>query len=130
MERSSAIFLNVDLVLDAETPLDPIAQALKNDASVLFCGQYGDGYRAVFEADIEARHADAAILALCQLVDALDGEAKRRWQACSRREFDIGFESSIGSTSLESPIEPETVTRVASLDAAIRITIHASPDDA
>ena len=115
-------FLNVDLVLAADRPLDLIADFLEKDVSTLFCGPYPSGFRATFEVNFEPESADAAMGAFCELIESFDEPTQKLWDACTGRELDIGFEA--GAASLETLIRPQTIARLARLGAGIRITIY------
>ena len=68
--------------------------------------------------------ADALISAFCALLENLSPAARRLWDRCTRKEFDIGFTAGNTMKSFHTQIRAETVKRSAALGASILITVY------
>ena len=114
-------YRNVDLELESRASLAPIIEAFGEDVIVLYQGDSRELFTASFEAAGSCCSGDAegAISGLCRLVENLPDDARRLWDKCCTRVFDIGYESGDSPRSLRSILHPETVARVAALGAAI-----------
>lgn len=118
-------YLNVDLELESRDPLAPIVEALGEDIAVLHHGTARGLHTASLEvAGCTSGDAEATIDSLCSLVENLPPEARRLWNGCCTRLFDIGYESGDSPASFRSVLHSETVARVAALGAAIMVTIY------
>jgi hypothetical protein len=119
-------YLNVDLDLEAKVSLAPIVEAFGEDVAVLHQSTSRDLFAVSFEAAGSGCSADAegTINSLCLLVENLPRDARRLWDECCTRVFDIGYESGDSPRSFRSILHPETIARVAALGAAIMVTIY------
>ncbi len=117
-------FLNVDLDVESEHPLDALVASLGDDVVVLHHGRAGRLHVATFETAAVAESAEAAVLQLCALLEDLSDDGRAAWHACRARTFDVGFDSGDAPASLRSVLRPDTVKRVAALGVAVAITIH------
>jgi hypothetical protein len=68
--------------------------------------------------------ADRAINAFCSLVENLSEEARKVWDGCCTRIFDIGYESGSTPRSFRSEVRAATVQWVAAVGASIAVTIY------
>ena len=124
-------FLNVDLDVESDHPLDALVADLGEDVVVLHHGRARGLHVASFETADDAKSAEATILKFCRLLENLSDEARGVWEGCCTRTLDIGFDSGDSPSSLRSVLHPGTVKRVAELGAAITVTIYARrPGDA
>ena len=119
-------YLNVDLDLESRTTLAPIVEAFGEDVVVLHQSTSRELFTASFEVAGSGCSGDAegAINSLCLLVENLPADARRLWDECCTRVFDIGYESGDSPRSFRSILHPATVIRMAALGAAIVITIY------
>ncbi|MBI1918091.1 MAG: hypothetical protein HYS12_25650 [Planctomycetes bacterium] len=119
-------YLNVDLDLESRVSLAPIVEAFGEDVVVLHQSACREFFTASFEAAGSGCSGDAegAINDLCLLVENLPDDARRLWDECCTRVFDIGYESGDSPRSFRSILHPETVMRVAAVGAAIMVTIY------
>jgi hypothetical protein len=117
-------FLNVDLEVKSREPLDPLAADLGEEVIALFCGRWDPHtYFASFEVARLSGDADSIIHWFCVLLAGLDEEARGLWDRALARSFNLGFESG-ENPRLEVTLRPETVRRVADLNAELVITIY------
>lgn len=119
-------FLNVDLDLESKASLASIVETFGKDVVVLHHNTAREFCTASFEAVGSGCSGDAesAISSLCLLVENLPEDARRIWDECCTRVFDIGYESGDSPKSFRSILHPETIKRVAALGAAIMVTIY------
>ena len=86
-------FLNVDLELESKQDISVLVADLKKIATILHYDK--DEYRQLARIEVtgEISSPDKAINHLCELVESCSRAALKQWLSCSRRTFDIGFES-------------------------------------
>jgi len=97
-----------------------------DDVVVLHQSDCRDLCTASFEVTGSCSSGDAewAISRFCAFIENLPPNARRLWDQCCSRVFDIGYESGDSPRCFRSILHPETVARVASLGAAIMVTIY------
>ena len=124
-------FLNVDLDVESDRPLEALVADLGEEVVVLHHGQARGLHVATLETAADSKSAEATILNFCMLLENLSDDARAVWDGCCTRTLDIGFDSGDSPSSLRSVLHPGTVRRVAELGAAITVTIYARrPGDA
>ena len=118
-------YITTDLDLESAEPLGLIVEALGEEVVVLHHGTVGRGrYRASFEVAGLSEDVDATVSRFCALIESFLEADKAVWNRCSRRVFDIAFESGEQPLSFHSELRAGTVKRVAALGASIVITIY------
>lgn len=118
-------FLNVDLVIDSSENLQPLADELAENISIMFNGEWESGLNRLSLSlqDSYQKTAGEITLELCFLVESLSSESKLIWDKAHSKKFDIGFESgNVGG--LETEISAETIERIAKLQASLLVTIY------
>ncbi|MCQ8879879.1 hypothetical protein NQT69_17925 [Pseudoalteromonas shioyasakiensis] len=118
-------FLNVDLELESKQDISALVADLKKIATVLHYDQ--DEYRqlARIEARAEATTTpDKAINHLCELIESCSRNALKQWLSCSRRTFDIGFESGTSPKCFNQALQADTLLRISAIGAGVEITIY------
>jgi hypothetical protein len=68
---------------------------------------------------------EANICALLSILESIDWSARHAWNACSLREFNVGYEGGEEPQSITHKLGPQTLARVAALGATLGITIYA-----
>ncbi len=135
MRASSASrFLNVDLDLRAAHDLMPLAAALEGRIFV-FPREPDAGGQAISFEVIEAdwrsptRSVQGILATFCDLVEGLPPEARAVWETCTRRDFNVGFDSAAagGGQLFEGPISADTLARIARLGATLSFTVYPGP---
>ena len=128
---STTQFLNVDLEIESSEDLQPIVDEFGEDVSVLFHGKLDRGtWLACFEIMTvlpSARDPDGYIGGFCWLVEQLTPEARRLWDNCHSRKFDIGIQGGSSPAGYQTQIRPDSVSRLAKLGGTVVITIY-SPE--
>jgi hypothetical protein len=119
-------FLNVDLDVESKVPLTPLVAAFGDDVVVLHQGESRGLYTLSCEAANSGcgKDAESIIGSLCEVVENLPEDCRQIWDQCCSRVFDIGYDSGDSPRCFRSVIHPQTIQRVASLGAAIMVTIY------
>jgi hypothetical protein len=124
--KRPAEFLNVDLVVFSERPLDLLAQAMeKCGAIVLDCGPFHrGGFWATFEANMDGIEANRTIKAIGRLVGRLPAPARRLFDRAKRREFSIGIQSAKEPHAFDVPVSAQSLAVVTALRGELSITVY------
>ncbi len=123
-------FLNVDLELESNTSLDPIAQAFGDCVHVLHNGPHGDiPYLLAVEVYAgDDNDPESIIEAFCDLIEGLSPKVMKTWKKCTLRRFDIGIESGTGIAkkfgALCLRLSPAILERISALKADVVITVY------
>lgn len=123
-------FLNIDLDLESTEDLSLLLREL-GDAVVVMNNESENG---VYKASLELAglHGGAEYLFGCyiDLIDSLSGAAKDLWFKCTKREFDVGFESGskpIGG--IQEKLSAELLNALSRLNISLAITVYAQMED-
>lgn len=128
-ERKLITYLNTDLDIEVSSGLPMLSAAL------LACGKLyevasfeGDGApsRASFECSGHARTPEAAIAEMLGVIEQLDGAAGAVWQACSLKEFNIGYACGEEPSAFSQRLSPALLQRIAAVAASVSVTIYPS----
>ena len=117
-------FLNVDLDIESQQDISLIMKELKENVCILHHEKQQDYYFARLEIDRDVANVDRTINYFCDLIDNFSEEARKTWDSCCTRIFDIGYESGIKPNYFTSKINYTTIQRLASIDASINVTIY------
>ena len=123
-------YLNTDLVLVSQTPLDLICVELGRRCHVLYNARNEDGdWQAIIESGLTASESAVDdIDALLDAAAALSTDAQAEWGLCKRREFDIGFQA--GATwNFKHAITNRLMQRIATAGCSLAVTIYAGSSD-
>ena len=125
--KTGTRFLNVDLDVVADRPLDEIAKAFGERVLVLHCGRWGPKYSVDVEmADSGYRNNPLTLVRrLVALVNDLPPAAKRLWEQARSREFNIGIEAASRSSLYELRLPPEILKEVIGVNGTILISVYA-----
>ena len=117
-------FLNVDLELESKHDISVLVSDLKKHAMVLHYDK--DDYRqlARIEANGEVLNPDQVINHLCELIESCSKAALKQWLSCSRRTFDIGFNSGKTPKCYSQALHADTLLRISAIGAGIEITLY------
>jgi hypothetical protein len=118
-------FLNVDLVIESASKIESLFTAMGKRVFVLHSGP-GSRKRHLLalESSREHRSADAAIHALCAVVESLPPAPRRVWSTAARKEFDVGYELRASERASRFTLRPDTLERVARLGATLAVTYY------
>ena len=125
---NSIHFLNADLDLEAGFDLGPLTAALSaRGLFTLHCWERSDGkWEATCESSREtlAEDAETTIRELLESIENLDADSRKAWEGCIRREFNLGYDCGDEPWAINHAVSVESLTRMASLGIAMRITIY------
>ena len=123
-------FLNVDLEIESNESLDPIAQSFGDQVHVLHNGPHQEiPYLLALEIYAGNDHEPESIIeAFCDLIEGLSGKGKSAWRQAKARRFDIGIESGTGVPKRFMPLclglSTTILKRVAALSGEVVITVY------
>ena len=118
-------YINTDLDLACPSSLQPIVDFLSaRGAYALSCEPADDGWHACLETEKQFRAADHTIAAFLDALDRMDPETRSRWDECTLREFNIGYDAGDKPWAFNDGLSAMTVQRIARLGATIRVTIY------
>jgi hypothetical protein len=120
-----ARFLNVDLDINSATKLDSLAAEMGKRVVVLHSGRVSKTKRhlLILESSPEHNGPDAAIHALCKVVESLSPAARRVWHS-ARKEFNVGYELRPSESYSFFSLRPDTLERIAELGAKLVVTYY------
>ncbi|HKS35724.1 MAG TPA: hypothetical protein VJW76_00940 [Verrucomicrobiae bacterium] len=123
-------FLNVDLGIESASNLDSLAGEMGKRVVVLKSGWAVKPRRhlVVLESSRDHKGPDAAIHALCSVVERLSPAARRIWNA-ARKEFDVGYDLRPSERWSRFTLRTDTLERVARLGASLAVTYYHGEND-
>lgn len=118
-------YSNTDLDLVASFDLAPLASALESrgvDSLGIF--QHVEGtWVSSFETGCFGQPEDH-IAALLDAIESLDPESRKLWDACSSREFNIGYECGAGPWAFNQGVSLDSIRSMGVLGIALRVTLY------
>ena len=130
-EEGATNFLNVDLDIWSNEPLDPLVKALGRDIFDLHVGPEGARYSAHLEVSgsIARGGAEEHLREFVRRIEALPARARRLWDGAQRREFNIGIDAGWTRRVFELKLQPATLRQAALVKAGVVVTIYAVRED-
>ena len=124
----AARFLNADLEVYSNQPLELLRDEIGNRACTLHCGiGRVDGYLAVFEIDTDTNgnSPEFLIQSFCCLIESLGSESRALWNQASGRVVDLGFEvDEAQGDRVAFNISTATLGRMAILGMELAFTVY------
>jgi len=117
-------YLNTDLEIESKNDLSKIVEEFGDDVLVQHHGEIRGYQHASFSSSGGSTDANATINYFCDLVESLPGEARRVWDGCFSRIFDVGYECGTSAETFRSEIRASTIARVSKVGASVVITIY------
>ena len=126
-------FLNADLEITSDRPLDAIRDALLGHEvhfSEMYCGEIGhERYLASFEIDWiskpeEDPTAQQKLDAFCAVLSQFDSPLKQIWDSATKRVIDVGYQSDDLCTPLRETFHAATLAQLAALNIDLVITVY------
>lgn len=124
-------YLNTDLILTSTVDPRRLVEAFRDhDVRALDKGSLlEDGkWYVSFETDSQCIAPEESIRILLDAVDALSSELRQVWDACPRREFDIGFDCGEEPWAFNQTLSAVTLGRLAAVGGSLRITLYPNRD--
>ncbi|ASP37933.1 hypothetical protein CHH28_04235 [Bacterioplanes sanyensis] len=125
MNESS--FLNIDLDLESEHDLRPLAQAWGDDVCVFRLDNDDGVWRGSFETMEE--DAEQIIDKYHQLVTKLSPPLRALWDSAHQRVFDIGFQSGAEPRLYRSVLSAQAISKIEEMGGSIAVSIYANNDN-
>jgi hypothetical protein len=122
VQQPETKFLNVDLDIYNDEPLDELIAAIEKFAIVI---ARQDTF-VTLELP-QTKSLDETLRHLANSLSALSPAQKALWNSCKRRVFNIGLEAGHNRQSV-FPIAKETIALLADIQGEVEITIYASPE--
>jgi hypothetical protein len=119
--ESNTGFLNVDLDLQAQDGLDDLVDALGASVIVL----QSSAHRLSLEMAEPFSSVEETLRGWTSLVERLSPEARRIWERCEFRCFNIGIQAGKGPQQECFMISKRAVSLFAGLQADIAMTVYA-----
>ena len=117
-------FLNVDLEIESKQDISKLVADLEKTAMMLHYDKDDTRQLARIEANIDVSSPDKAINHLCELVESCSRNALKQWLTCTKRTFDIGFQSGSKPKCFNQALHADTLLRISALGAGIEITLY------
>jgi hypothetical protein len=127
MASVSASFLNLDLELESDRDLAPLAEHFGHRAFVLQCNEDGGRFHLALEPLLSGAlcgDPTACTDAVLDLIHTLPPALRELWQQCSVRLFDYGYDGGLEAPPLTTDIDPVRLGLIAAAGAGIRITLY------
>lgn len=119
-------FLNVDLELVSTEELGPLLAHLANSTYTLR-DSVDSGKRTVWlELAREPRDADAAIRDFMSLVEALQTDLRRTWDACEDRCLNVGVQGGFMPNASAFRISASAIAALAATSTRLEFTVYAA----
>ena len=119
-----AKLLNVDLEIESKQNIAQLVSDLGKSAMVLHYDKDETRQLARIEANIDVTSPDSAINHLCELIESCSRNALKQWLTCTKRTFDIGFQSGRNPKSFNQALHADTLLRISAIGAGIEITLY------
>lgn len=133
-------FLNADLEITSDLPLDRIRDALlgsNRHFSEMYCGEIGaEGYMASFEVHPEhmadwaasstgeSSSAEQKVEAFCAAISKFSDDLKQIWDHATRRVIDVGYQSDDYCVQLRDSFRASTLAKMADLNIDLALTVY------
>lgn len=120
-------YLNTDLDLASHDNLAPLVAVLEvGGIAPLSVWQAADGqFRATLETDEQHDHPEPNIAAVLAVIEGFDAATRARWDACTTRELNLGYEGGDTPGMLDQGLSLELLRRIVAAGIGLRITVYA-----
>jgi len=117
-------FLNVDLELVTDGVVDPLLDHWSAEVAVLRNSVEAGSRTAWLELNDQYESPERVIVEFLKLIDALPGQLRAVWDACSDRCFNIGIQAGAEPHASAFPISSGTLGRIAAVGARLELTVY------
>ena len=122
-------FLNADLDIISDRPLDALIHEIGERALLLHGGPCGEdpSFMARYEMPDEdgTQSPEELIVGFCSLIESLSPEARAIWAAATKRVIDLGYEISPGHDArIQAALPPAILQRMATLGISLAWTLY------
>ncbi len=130
---NAPIFLNLDLDIESDKNLEPLAAHLDKCASLLHSGENEGLFCLTAEPTIGGHlgvSVEACTEELLNTIESLPGHLHALFSSSRVRTFDYGFESGSGSKPCIAELPSSQLARISKLGISIRVTIYQNHEEA
>lgn len=124
---SQTQFLNIDLDLESDHDIRPLADAWGDDIFTFRLDNDDGIWRGSFETMED--DAEKIIDKYHQLVTGLSPALRELWDNARQRIFDIGFEASSEPRVFQAHLSDQAVAKIHSIGGSLTVTIYTNSDD-
>ena len=117
-------FLDIDLYVESEREAPALSRSLKAALAVSRQDQDPNGHVMSFGSGWPGITPDVCLARYCELIERLNMEARREWDASRSKVFDMGFTSGDSPLKVHAIISSRTLQRLARLGAELVITFY------
>jgi hypothetical protein len=118
-------YITTDLDLRASFELAPLASALEKQGLWAYpSGPWQGLWSATIGAGESFPEPDPYIAAMLTAIERLDEPARKLWDACTTREFNIGYDCGDTPRAFHQELSSATLARMAQVGASLVITIY------
>jgi len=121
-------FLNIDLEIESNTEISLLVEELSLKLTRLTYHECEGKHRASFEA--HQTEIEGIITEYVSVIVSLSEAGKRLWENCTKREFNLGFQSGATPKGYEKSISPNALKEIVSVNGQLGITIYAQESSA
>lgn len=82
-------------------------------------------WEGTFETAKQYNKPDPNLADFLTVIETLEAAELSQWEACTLREFDIGYHAGLEPFSFSQSLSEETIRGLASVGASLRITVYA-----
>ena|SRR5688572_1142005 len=126
IEEGVTRFLNVDLDIYSNEPLDSLVAAFGNRVLVAYLGREKRSYSTHLSLARYPRRTSDAILGLTALVERLPRGARRLWNQAKAKIFNVGIQGGLTPQSTEFPVSKAAMDALARVGGSITLTVYAA----
>jgi hypothetical protein len=120
-------YLNTDLDLVAPIPLTDLVESLESRCVIPISvdqGKDGLWYSTLESAKWEQTEPESTVIEILTAIDSLSAEVLKVWNACTKREFNIGYECGDEPRSFTQRISNDTLRRMAECGSTLALTLY------
>jgi hypothetical protein len=125
-EGDTFCYLNTDLDLTSADDLRALGAAFEGQGvSPLYLTHGEDGlWYATFEVYDQHDEPEPTISAMLVAIESLGDPLRAVWSACTRREFNIGYDCGSKPWAFNQALSADLLGRIAAAGASLRITLY------
>lgn len=120
-------YLNTDLDLVAPIPLTDLVESLESGGVIpISVDQGNDGlwYSALESEKWDQTEPESTLIEILTAIELLPADILKIWNACSKLEFNIGYECGDEPRSFTQRISNDTLRRMAECGATLALTLY------
>jgi hypothetical protein len=126
--KNKAAFLNADLEIFSQLPLQPLMDEIGDRAMMLYGGPFSEEfpYMASYEIDNdpETKSPETLIQAFCELISSFSPASRLLWDGAQKRVIDLGYEVKPGCDYIQDSIPSASLQAMARLEITLAWTFY------